>query len=513
MTGGPWPGKAVMRSGWILTLMLTLVIVTGCGSTTPPANSTAASARPSAVPPASAAPDAAAVPQATAQAATAIVPTATPAPPVSVTAAVTPTVQVAVDGTNTGDVAWARTQITTTLYAAPDTTADVLDTVPPGSLVVVTQAQGDWYRIIHLGDSPYAWVPAIALTFDLAQPEENTPAVSQAAGAGVTVAVSTGPSSATSRPASNSLSGPATANSGLRGTLVFQTANGGTIYVYDLASQSLRSLTGGFDPALSPDGKTVAFTRVGGAQGVYLIDIDGQNERLIYSGSESLRAPHWSPDGRYIVFSRVTGHRYCRQMGPQCVPDRPGLENLPLVTLDLFGLSRIDRAGNNFRDIVALETAVTPDWNEAGIVYEGAPGIQVTADQPDVTNRQVVGSWDYHYQDPDWQPGGGRIVFQAKEGSHWEIFSVNADGTGLTALTKPGSALADVFPHNVSPAWSPDGQSIVFLSNRDATGSAGTWHLWVMNADGSNQRLLDPGVLGQLTFRYDFALDQVVDWR
>src|SRR5690606_102177 len=45
---------------------------------------------------------------------------------------------------------------------------------------------------------------------------------------------------------------------GLSGTLVFQSSNGGTIYVYQLESGELYPLTGGMDPAISPDGRTVA---------------------------------------------------------------------------------------------------------------------------------------------------------------------------------------------------------------------------------------------------------------
>lgn len=42
---------------------------------------------------------------------------------------------------------------------------------------------------------------------------------------------------------------------------------------------------------------------------------------------------------------------------------------------------------------------------------------------------------------------------------------------------------------NVNPHWSPDGNKIIFTSNRD-----GNWHLWVMNADGSNQKRLTNNV-------------------
>src|SRR5688572_22512982 len=41
---------------------------------------------------------------------------------------------------------------------------------------------------------------------------------------------------------------------------------------------------------------------------------------------------------------------------------------------------------------------------------------------------------------------------------------------------------------NVRPAWSPDGKSIAFQSNRD-----GPYHIYVMNTDGSNLRQLTSG--------------------
>ena len=110
--------------------------------------------------------------------------------------------------------------------------------------------------------------------------------------------------------------------------------------------------------------------------------------------------------------------------------------------------------------------------------------------------------------DPDWQPGGGRIVFQSKEGPHWEIFAVNPDGSGLAALTRPITTLVDELPSNVSPAWSPNGQSVAYLSNRTDSNEAGPWRVWVMNADGSNQRPLPLN----LTINYGFAGEQMISW-
>ena len=61
---------------------------------------------------------------------------------------------------------------------------------------------------------------------------------------------------------------------------------------------------------------------------------------------------------------------------------------------------------------------------------------------------------------------------------NWELYIVQADGSGLTRMT-------DNTVVDTSPTWSPDGQSIAYVSDQ-----GGVWAVWVMNADGSNQRKL-----------------------
>ena len=68
-----------------------------------------------------------------------------------------------------------------------------------------------------------------------------------------------------------------------------------------------------------------------------------------------------------------------------------------------------------------------------------------------------------------------RIAFASTGDGDWEIYVMNADGTGQTRLTVN---TADDF----SPAWSPDGGKIAFVSGRD-----GNFDIYVMNADGSGQ--------------------------
>jgi hypothetical protein len=304
--------------------------------------------------------------------------------------------------------------------------------------------------------------------------------------------------------------------SDLSGTLAIQSSPGGMIYGYALASGALWPLSHGFDPAISPDGRTVAFVREGGENGIYLIDIDGNNERLIFSGRSRLSSPKWSPDGQWLLFTRGDGSYQCVEARGSCInlPSGPNGEEISLPGLEpathyWYNLARVDRDGNSYRDIASLPSARAADWNEAGIVYQSDAGLQITADRPDGANKLVI--FDYlkpFCDDPDWQPGGGRIVYMGKEASHWELFSVSPDGSGQTALTRPETTVVDVIPSNVAPTWSPDGQHIAFLSNRQQNHEAGAWRVWVMEADGSNPRPLPI----DLEINYTFGGEQAISW-
>src|SRR5512133_172985 len=55
--------------------------------------------------------------------------------------------------------------------------------------------------------------------------------------------------------------GTTAAPAGKGGTIVFQSASGGPIYAINADGTNVRHLTDGIDPAISPDGRWVAFTR------------------------------------------------------------------------------------------------------------------------------------------------------------------------------------------------------------------------------------------------------------
>ena len=83
-----------------------------------------------------------------------------------------------------------------------------------------------------------------------------------------------------------------------------------------------------------------------------------------------------------------------------------------------------------------------------------------------------------------------RIVFASKRDGDFEIYSMRPDGSELRQLTR-NEAHGRFEADDAEPAWSPDGRRIVFTSSRDHPGDGQeSWELYVMNADGSEQRRL-----------------------
>jgi Tol biopolymer transport system component len=75
--------------------------------------------------------------------------------------------------------------------------------------------------------------------------------------------------------------------------------------------------------------------------------------------------------------------------------------------------------------------------------------------------------------EPSWSPDGQNIVFASDRNGNSEIYKMNADGSNQARLTDN--------PANENfPSWSADGERIVFQSNRD-----GNMDIYSINVDGT----------------------------
>jgi dipeptidyl aminopeptidase/acylaminoacyl peptidase len=244
--------------------------------------------------------------------------------------------------------------------------------------------------------------------------------------------------------------------------------------------------------------------------GLSTVNPDGTGEAPLDLGapvpyaSPGATASSWSPDGSKLLVERPT---YFNE------PGEPTGTHMFVVPAEGGSATVV---GSGLRG----EGAAEGSWSRDGTKIVSAGLLVMNADGTGRTNIGFEGEL------PQWSPTEDRIVFSRRE-SAGGIWTVNADGSGLMQVTAN--------PSDSWPDWSPDGKQIVLLGpngvevvNPDGTGRrrltsdgfidmspkfspdgtqivwsryslpiTGPPELWVMNADGSDQRSL--GVISDET--------------
>ncbi|MEA3338218.1 MAG: hypothetical protein U9R25_20205 [Chloroflexota bacterium] len=172
--------------------------------------------------------------------------------------------------------------------------------------------------------------------------------------------------------------------------------------------------------------------------------------------------------GKLLFLSDRLGETRIFAIDSDCVYSPEGCGNVqadPLVQETAYILARDQQSldiGGSRRVIVQLDA-------------RGVPQLAVV--ELDSHDSNAITSLEGAAYDPAWSPVDDLIVFVSNDPGNDEIFTIAADGSGETRLT-------NVAAFDKHPTWSPDGQTIVFYSDR----AGDRRQLWVMNADGSQQR-------------------------
>jgi len=108
----------------------------------------------------------------------------------------------------------------------------------------------------------------------------------------------------------------------------------------------------------------------------------------------------------------------------------------------------------------------TPETDIFSIDPNGAGALDLTAANGFSEERPAVSA------------DGERVAFQSYRDEGWNVFSMNADGSGQLDLTNTKEPVI-----NFEPAWSPDGSKVVFMRQGLTPGEQ---DIWVVDANGTN---------------------------
>jgi Tol biopolymer transport system component len=271
----------------------------------------------------------------------------------------------------------------------------------------------------------------------------NDPAVATVAGDGTVTALRWGVATITARVGERTATATISVSSDVGFDLLYDSPTGfgnePELYRLDIrvpGTPAVRvfQFAGARDVVASPDGMRIVFTcREMFGPAICVANRDGSNLVRLTSGPTHEDQPAWSPDGTRIAFRRWA------QGGPPG-PFNPG----DIWVMNADGSGQVNLTGEA-DDAGAMES---PTWSP----------------------RQPDGSYRIAYSR------------QTTQGEHvvGRIHSMRADGSDKRGVTTGGDYL------ETEPAWSPDGQTIVFVR----TGGTAFGDLWLVNAAGGSERAL-----------------------
>jgi Tol biopolymer transport system component len=222
-------------------------------------------------------------------------------------------------------------------------------------------------------------------------------------------------------------------------------------------------------PSWSPNGKRIAFWGLStwfAQRDLWTIDPDApqpkQSVVRVTAGPDLHWNPVWSPDGQYLYY----GSDRDRTLNLWRIPmdeesgkptGKPEPLALPASISGNYGFSRQGEMA--YVAVTRLYQLMAMPFDAKSAAITAAPRVLFGGSQEILTIQP--------------SPDGRSFAYTTGGSAEEDLFIIDADGTRERELTNDPAK-------DRSPAWSPDGKTLYFYSNRD-----GAYRIWSIRADGS----------------------------
>jgi serine/threonine protein kinase len=234
-------------------------------------------------------------------------------------------------------------------------------------------------------------------------------------------------------------------------------------------------------PAWSPDGKSLAVsvgnTTVGKEMTVVAVNVEDGTERPITSEKWlAVTQVAWQADGSGLVMSAVDRDSRLQQLWYLSYPEGTSRR----LTNDLNNYAGISMASQT-GDLVTLRYDQSSNIWITPITAETQSRALRSASVIDTNQSRQITSGAVKYYGGAWTPDG-RIVYSSDASGKRDLWIMDQNGGNQKQLTTDAG-------DNVQPVISPDGRTIVFVSDRkDARHT-----LWKIDIDGGSAKQLTNG--------------------
>ena len=248
-----------------------------------------------------------------------------------------------------------------------------------------------------------------------------------------------------------------------------------------LRARALTSYPGSeFSPAVSPDGKRVAFSwqREGeDAADIYTLELGAAEPAQLTNTPDHEMSAAWSPDGASIAFVRTT------RGGGSPQRARDTLAVMPAVGGPARVIEGVRPAWRGFRRPPRVVWA--PNGRALIVAHREQPDspsqlVRVSLDSGEIEALTTSGPEGSATYDPALSPDGRTMAFVAGSGtSRLFTAAVTADGAGAS---EPQPAGLDLAGWELCPAWTANGEELIFA----ASGIVLPRGLWRVTPSGSD---------------------------